>query len=82
MTRGDCVAGPPLVAMPKPIRVTTVPAAVCAADQLGYPVRVTPSLTLRGHGQKTLHTPQDLIDRIEVLLEMSPINEVAIVPAR
>ncbi len=58
--------------------VTSVEAALSAAEALGYPVLVRPSFTLGGSGGGVAHSPDELRAIAERGLKLSPVTSVLI----
>ncbi len=73
----DAMTGIGLKSPPSEV-VTSVEAALSAAEALGYPVLVRPSFTLGGSGGGVAHSPDELRAIAERGLKLSPVTSVLI----
>lgn len=64
--------------VPQSDTVTTVPAALRLADEIGYPVLIRPSFTLGGAGAGIAYSPDELRERAARGLHASPVGKVLI----
>ncbi len=58
--------------------VTSVEAAMQAAERMGYPVLVRPSFTLGGSGGGIAYTPDDLRQIARNGIKQSPVNQILV----
>ena len=64
--------------VPNSVVVTTVEAALQAAEQLGFPLIIRPSFTLGGTGSGVAYNREEFEEKVRWGLDLSPVHEVLI----
>ncbi len=64
--------------VPRSVVVTSVEAALKAADEIGFPAIIRPSFTLGGTGSSISYNREEFEGAVEFGLEMSPVHEVLV----
>jgi carbamoylphosphate synthase large subunit len=59
--------------------VHSVEEAEAIATEHGYPLAIFPSFTLNGAGRAVADSHYELISKVDLALNLSPLNECAIV---
>jgi carbamoyl-phosphate synthase large subunit len=64
--------------VPSSVVVTTVEAALEAAERLGFPLIIRPSFTLGGTGSGVAYNREEFAEKVRWGLDLSPVHEVLI----